>query len=180
MSLPKPHLESLERHLRIHDEQLEALHASRQAFTGEIERREHLDQSREPPAKPGGIPVLVSQREVIERKIQVHETLAALGRDQRSIDALAELIGNPELARAAARDPRAFARERGIEFPTNIVVEIIVDGDQVKLRVTHYDDLAPFTIAWDDAGFSSPPPDPSQARQPAAESEPARKTPDEG
>jgi hypothetical protein len=79
MPLPESHLESLERHLRIHDEQIAALHASREAITREIRRREEVERGEpsDPNAKVGGIPVLVAQREVIEREIGIHEALVA-------------------------------------------------------------------------------------------------------
>ena len=70
MPLPESHLKSLERLLRIHDEQLVALHISLQAFTQEIGRREGRvkDEGHDPNAKVGGIPVLISQREVMSGK----------------------------------------------------------------------------------------------------------------
>jgi hypothetical protein len=177
MPLPESHRESLERHLSIHDQQLEALHTSQQAFTREIERRETADpgrapdEGREPNAKAGGIPALMSQRQVIERKIRIHEALAALGRDQRSNDSLGELIGNPDLAREAARDPKAFAKERGIEIPANMAVEIDVDEDQIRFRVAYYDELAPFLLTWNVDGLSPPQLDPRQAGEPIADPE---------
>jgi hypothetical protein len=174
MPLPESHLKSLERHLRIHDEQLAALHASREAVTHEIRRRETAypgrvgDEERDPNAKVGGIPVLISQREVIEREIGIHEALVALGRDRRSLDTLGELAGNPDLAREAARDPKAFAKDRGIEIPANMTLELDVDDDRISLRVTYYDELAPFVLTWDRDGFSPPWLDPRQA-EPVAE-----------
>jgi hypothetical protein len=175
MPLPELHLESLERLLRIHDEELVALHTSLQAFTREIDRRETAypgrvgDEGRDPNAKVGGIPILISQREVIEQKIRVHEVLIALAREQRYLDTLGELLGNPDLAREAARDPTSFAEDRGIEIPANLALELYIDEDQVSLRITHYDEFVPFVAIWNESGFSVPRLELRQAAESGAE-----------
>jgi hypothetical protein len=163
MPLPQSHLESLERLLRIHNERLVALNTSLQAFAREIRRRETADRSHagdeeksDPNPKVGNIPVLIAQRDVIEREIEIHEALIAFGRDQRNLDTLGELVGNTDLAREAARDPRGFAKGRGIEIPANIALELDVDDDRVSLRITHYDELVPFVLTWNDAGLCAP------------------------
>jgi hypothetical protein len=175
MALPESHRESLERYLRLDDERLEALRISHEAITREISRREIVvqgrpgDEERAPNAKAGGIPVLISQREVIEQEIGIREALIALGRDPRVLDILGELAGNPDLAREAARDPRAFASDRGIEVPTNMALELDAEDERVTLRVTYYDELAPFVLMWNsEDGFSMPSLDSRQAAEAAA------------
>jgi hypothetical protein len=159
MPLPESHLKSLERHLKIHEEEIATLHASSEALSREIELRE-AGESRDPNPKAYGLPGLVSQREMIKQGIGKREMLLALGRDQRILDTLGELLDSPELAREAARDPKAFARERGIELPSNMELNLDVYEDRVNLRVTYYDELAPFMLTWTNDGFSPPLVDP--------------------
>jgi hypothetical protein len=169
MPLPKSHLESLERHMRIHEEELADLRTSLRAVTREIGRRQEThpervpDKERDPANKAGGVSVLESQRDVIEREIAIHDALIALGRDRRILDALGEIAGAPDLAREAARDPSAFARERGIELPANMELKLDVDRERLTLRVTYYNELAPFVLTWDRDGFSPPRLDPRRA-----------------
>jgi hypothetical protein len=166
MSLPESHFESLERLLRIHDEQLVTLHTSLEAFTEEIIRREAYwgnaaVRAIEPDGKMGGIPELISQRKMIEQEIETHYVLVVLGRDQRGHETLSELVDNLDLAREVARDARAFATGRGIEIPANMALELDVNEDRISLRITHYDDLVPFVLKWNsDDGFSVPNLDP--------------------
>jgi hypothetical protein len=85
--------------------------------------------------------------------------LLAMGRDQKILDALGELAENLDLARKASRDPKSAARDHGIEIPDNVMLNLEVDGDQVSLRTTYYDDLYPVVVTWDNrAGFSDPAP----------------------
>lgn len=155
MPLPQSHVASLEPHLRIHNEQILALRASHEALSRDIERRER-GESSDPNPKPGSIPGLVSQRELIEQNIRQHEALLALGENRLVLDALGELFDSPHLAREASRDPKAFAKGRGIDLPTTVELELTVYEDRVRLRVTNYDDLVPFVLTWTDEGFSPP------------------------
>jgi hypothetical protein len=163
MPLPQPHIESLERHLKVHEEEIASLKKSFEAISREIQLRE-AGKSRDPNPKVEGIPGLKSQRELIEQEIGRREAVLALGRDQRILDALGEFLGNPGLAREASRDPRAYARERGIELPFTMDLNLEVREDRINLLVTYYDDFAPFMLAWTNEGFSPPLLDP---RQPA-------------
>jgi hypothetical protein len=76
----------------------------------------------------------------------------------------ARSFDNSALAREAARDPKASAEARGIAIPANMTVELDIDDDgQISLRVTHYDELAPFALTWDRDGFSATRLDPQLA-----------------
>jgi hypothetical protein len=163
MPLPEPHIESLERHLKVHEEEIASLKESLEAISREIELRE-AGQSRDPNPKAEGIPGLKSQRELIEQEIGRRGAVLALGRDQRILDVLGELLDNPDLAREASRDPKVFARERGLELPATMDLDLEVREDRINLLVTYYDDFAPFTLTWTNEGFSPPLLDP---RQPA-------------
>jgi hypothetical protein len=163
MPLPQPHIESLERHLKVHEEEIANLHKSFEAISREIELR-GAGKSRDPNPKVEGIPGLKSQRELIEQEIGRREAVLALGRDQRILDAIGELLDNSDLAKEASRDPRAYAKERGIELPSTIDLDLKVREDRVHLLVTYYDDFAPFVLEWTNEGFSPPLLDP---RQPA-------------
>ena len=133
MRLPDSHLASLENLLRNHDEKLVVLKASLQAATHEAGRQS-----------------------LIEKEIRIHEALLALGRTQKHLDILGELAADPALARDAARDPKAFAEERGVSIPPNLALELHVVQNRVSLRVTHYCAIAPFVLTWNSNGFSVP------------------------
>jgi hypothetical protein len=156
MPLPKSHLESLERHLVIHEEEIENLQKLLRTLSNEIRRRE-ADEDPETNPKPEGIPGLIAERELVEQQLKTHEALLALGRDERMLETLGELIDNPGLAREASSDARGFAQARGIMIPGNMTLDLRVDesGD-VSLQVAYYDEHAPFVLSWDREGFSPP------------------------
>jgi hypothetical protein len=156
MPLPDSHIESLERHLSIHQEDIADLRRTLRTLSREIRLRE-TGQGRDPNPKPEGIPGLIAQRELVERELRTHEALLALGRDGRMIDTLGEFLENSGLAREAARDPKAFAEGRGVAIPADMTIELDVDeADRVTMRVAYYDEDSPFTLTWSRDGFSPP------------------------
>ncbi len=171
MSSPELHRKPLERYLRIHDEQITALLASKEAITREIGRRQNKKQGEpsKPNAKIARTPTLAARRDAIERRISIHKELVALGRDQRILDVLDEVASNQDLAREAASDPNAFAKSRGIKIPANMKLEADAEEDQISLRVTYYDRLEPFVLTWDRSGFSIPSFDALDATRPSAQ-----------
>jgi hypothetical protein len=159
MELSKTHLESLGPHLRAHEERLEQLRAARDGVLRELERLRSNDGEQEPEEAPKPDPIgrLDYERELIDREIGVHEAILELGRDERLFAVLGELAADAKLAREAARDPRGFAREHGIELPQNLAVELDVGADDdVRLRLIYFDDLSPFVATWDRDGFKVP------------------------
>jgi hypothetical protein len=95
-------------------------------------------------------------RRLVEREIEVHKTLLALGRSQKVHDVLGEVAADPHLARRAARDPVAFAKERGIALPRNLKIDLHVAHAGVSMVVTCYSPLAPFMVVWNSEGFRLP------------------------
>ena len=82
---------------------------------------------------------LVYERDTLDREIQAHETLIALGRDRQALELLDEVAGDASLAREAAADPRAFAEARGIRLPRNMVVQVKVAAGRVTVQVDYVD-----------------------------------------
>jgi hypothetical protein len=154
MSLPTSHMESLERHLSVHEERLTQLR--------EQLRKSPAGRDPNPKGDPNPKPPLPNTsgnyRDVLDREIRFHEKLIALARDARVSQALRDLIDDPEFAREAARDPRAAAQKRGIDLPPGLTLRLDHGADRVSLQVSSYEGLYPFMLTWDsDRGFSPVP-----------------------
>lgn len=168
MPLPPSHLDTLEKHMRIHHQRIAELRQQLETLSRELTLRE-AGQGSDPNPKPEGIPGLVAQLGLIEREIRRHEELLALGQDERLLNALGELLDNPELARAASRDPRGYARERGVELPPKMEVTLRFHDGRIEMLIAYYDELAPFLITWNNDGFTPPPRQQDPAAQPAGD-----------
>jgi hypothetical protein len=126
MALPASHVASLEPLLRNHEARLAELEASLHA---------------------------AGDRMLVEREIEIHKALIGLGRSQNVHDVLGEVAADPHLARRAARDPGAFAKERGIALPRNLKIELHVVYGRVSMVVSYYSPLASFMLLWNSEGF---------------------------
>jgi hypothetical protein len=165
MPLPPSHLDTLEQHARAHRQEIAELHQLLETLKRQITLRQ-AGQGEDPNPKPEGIPGLVAEAGLVERQIRRHEELLALGQDEHLLNALGELLDNPELAQAAARDPRGYARDHDIELPPNMDLALSFRDGQIEMLIAYYDDLAPFMITWNNDGFS--PPRSGQETDPAA------------
>jgi hypothetical protein len=168
MPLPPAHLDTLDQHMRVHRQRIAELRQLLETLKREITLRE-AGEGSDPNPKPEGIPGLVAELELVEREIRKHEDLLTLGQDERLLNALGELLDNPKLARAASRDPRGYARERGAELPPNMDVTLSLRDDQIEMLIAYYDELAPFLLTWNNDGFSPPPGEQEPAPQPAGD-----------
>ncbi len=155
MPLPPSHLDTLEQHARVHRQQIAELHRLLETLKRQITLRQ-AGQGDDPNPKPEGIPGLVAEAELVERQIRRHEELLALGQNERLLNALSELLDDPEFARAAARDPRGYARDHGIEMPPNMDLTLSFRDGKIEMLIAYYDKLAPFMITWNNDGFSPP------------------------
>ncbi len=145
MPLPRSHLESLQRHLHLHEERLAILHR----------QLDNLEAPRDPNPKVRSPEWVMGQREVLEREIRIHKQLIDLGRDPKVLDALGDLAENRDYAREAARDPQDAARKYGIDLPANMTLRLELEPNRVHLRIIFYEDLFPFMVIWSsDSGFS--------------------------
>jgi hypothetical protein len=101
---------------------------------------------------------LRDQQEHIVREMRIHELVLDLGRDERLLEALAEIADNPELAKRAAADPLAYAREKGISVSGDVDVSVDVTSEGVSVSAIHGDDVRPFVVSWDaNEGFAARP-----------------------
>jgi hypothetical protein len=157
MPLPDEHLETLNRHLAMHREDITALQATLRILDREIKKRR---AGEGPPEKRAGLDGLIAYGELVSEEIGKHEDVIKLASDDLALEMLAEFIGNPKLARLAARNPRAYAKERGLELPASMDVDVAVRDGRAWVRIASHDDLTPFTITWTDDGFSAPQTDP--------------------
>jgi hypothetical protein len=153
MSLPPAHLDSLERHMTLHRQRIARLRQLLELVNQTITR--HQSRQGDDP-KNDRIPGLTAKAELVEREMRRHEELLALGQDERLLNALGEVLDDHELARAASRNPRRYARERGLELPQNMNLTMTLHDDQIELLIAYHDDLAPFLILWNNDGFSPP------------------------
>src|SRR5436309_7905841 len=96
MPLSKTHRADLERHLKAHANEVADLRAARVTLARRAERRAAGDWD-DPHPKPSSVAVLTDQCEFIDRRIERHEQLLALGRDERVLYTLGELADQPEL-----------------------------------------------------------------------------------
>ena len=115
MSKHQTGLESIERQLRGHDLRLIKLRAWRDAVVESLRgckgsREKALDTT--PSAE-----TLEYERDTLNREIQAHEILIALGRDRSALELLEKVAGDLSLAREAAPDPKAFAEARALFAP---------------------------------------------------------------
>jgi hypothetical protein len=153
MSLPPSHLDSLERHMTLHRQRIARLRQQLDMVNRAITHRQ-AGQGNDP--KREGIRGLTAKAELVEREIRKHEELLALGQDERLLNALGEVLDDPQLARAASSDPRGYARDRGLELPQNMDLTLTLHNGQIELLIAFYDDLAPFLLLWNNNGFSPP------------------------
>jgi hypothetical protein len=174
--LPQSHLKSLQRQLRLHEERL-ALLRSQQVSESERGRQPGAAGAagresdpgvghatgrapkpiRDPNPKIYSAEVIAWRKEVLQREIRLHERLIELARDPNIMDALGDLAADPDLAHEAARDPIGAARQRGIELPADMTLDLAVGPGGVDLRITYYNDLYPLVVTWNSvAGFSPP------------------------
>jgi len=153
MSLSKTHRATLERHLKAHAKDIADLRATRASLEKQAEQRK-AGRWSDPNPKPGrGTAVLADQCRVLDQQIERHLALIELGRDERVLHALSELVDHPELVAEAARDPRGYAKARGIKLPVTMQLDLgHVDGHP-HLSVVNYDRLAPLSLVWDREGF---------------------------
>jgi hypothetical protein len=154
MALPKSHLAWLRAQSERHVAAIAELQGLRDALAREIEARE-AGEWQDPNPKPEGIPGMIDWLKYLDGQIAAHEQQLELVRDPRWTDALAELLDDPKRARAAARDPRAYARKLGVTLPPDVEVELRVVADRPDLTVTGLDPLAPFDFRWTEDGFTS-------------------------
>jgi len=164
MVLPPSHLDTLAQHMNLHRQRIAQLRQLLDKLNQQIARRQ-ASQGSDP--KPEGIPGLVAEAELYEREIRSHEKLLALGQDEHLLNTLSELLDNPKLAQAATRDPRGYARDRGIELPTNMNLTMSIRNGRIEILIAYYDELAPFLITWNNDGFSPPPGQHEPTPQPA-------------
>jgi hypothetical protein len=169
MALPKSHLAWLRAQTKGHVDAIAALRRLRDAVAAEIEARQ-AGKWNDPNPKPEGIAGMIDWLKYIDAQIAAHEQQLELVKDKRWTDALAELLGNPDWAPAAARDPRAHALKLGIKLPPDVVLELRLPAGRPELTVTGLDPHAPFEFRWTEDGFTSqasaeaPPPAPQRTR----------------
>ena len=177
MALSQPHLESLEQHVLVHEERLSQLREQLKNLGKEPDPNPKGDPNPKPPLPAK----LRERRDLLEREIRFHEELIALARDPRALAALEDLAVNPDFARWVARDPRAVAQKLGIVLPVSLSVRLMdlegqgslccsnavrrPDERRVRLRLSSYDGLYPFTVTWDSETGFSPVRDPVAARK---------------
>lgn len=151
MSLPRSHVESLERHVRIHEERLTLLREQLKNSPRGSDPNPKGDPNPKPPLPIGNL----GHRELFDREIHFHEDLIKLARDPKVLKALNELTENRDFAREAARNPRDAAQKRGINLPASLTLRLDHEGDHVRLQISSYHGLYPFMVTWDsDSGFS--------------------------
>ena len=151
MSLSQSHLESLDRHVRAHEERLALLREQLKDSSLESDPNPKGDPNPKPP-----LPKQISlHREVLDREIRFHEQLIELARDPKVLNALLDLTQDPDFVRWAARDPRGVAQKLGINVPAALTLRVSGENGRVRLRISSYDSLYPFMVTWDSAtGFS--------------------------
>lgn len=161
MALSPAHLDSLERHVRVHEDRLVQLRDELRHSTADIDPNPKGDPNPKPP-----LPPRPGRREVLDREVRFHEQLVGLARDPKVLNILKDLGTDPELVRWAARDPRAAAQKLGIDIPDGVVLRLTSDNQRVRLRISSYDGLYPFMVTWDsDGGFSPVPESATSAKK---------------
>lgn len=140
MSRQPTGLRAIERQLRIHDLRLAKLRAWLSAVLAALSRCKGEDGRREKSVDGTPDPrTLEYERDTLEREIEAHETLIALGSDRHALELLDEVAGDASLAREAAPNPRAFAEARGVRLPRNMIVRVTVAAGRVTVQVDYVD-----------------------------------------
>jgi hypothetical protein len=142
--------------MRLHRQRIAELRQLLEMLRRQITLRQ-AGEGSDPNPKPDGIPGLVAEAELVEREIHSHEKLLTLGQDEHLLNALGEMLDDPGLAQAASRDPRGYARERGVELPPNMDLALSFRSGRIEVLITYYDKLAPFLLVWNNDGFRPPP-----------------------
>src|SRR5262245_56448775 len=99
MSLSRAHADSLESHVRVHEERLVALREQLDHSPAADDPNPKGDPNPKPPLPDGS----VGLREVLDREIRFHEQLIDLARDPRVLQALSDLTEDRDFLRWAAR-----------------------------------------------------------------------------
>ena len=151
MSLSRSHIESLERHVVVHEERLTLLREQLKNSSLESDPNQKGDPNPKPP-----LPTRIGiNRDVLDREIRFHEHLIELARDPKVLSALKDLTENRDFVRWAAQDPRGVAEKLGINVPAGLTLRVSGENDRVRLRIVSHDSLYPFMVTWDsESGFS--------------------------
>jgi hypothetical protein len=161
-----PHLATLQPYLELHEADLADLREQADILREMLRRQPPNDAPKPPPPREA----LQSDLASIERSISKHEHVIDLARDERVGELLQAVAADPDLAREAADDPRAFAIRHGLELPGTMVINVLVAGRDVSARFSNLDPDMPFELTWTQDGFQ-PPPEP--AAPPGQDTEPA-------
>jgi len=148
-----PHQATLQPYLELHQADLADLREQADTLREMLRRRPPDDAPKPPPSRSA----LQSDLASVERSISTHEQVIGLARDERVGEVLQAVADDPELAREAAADPRAFAARHGLELPGTMVINILVAGRDVSARISNLDPDMPFEITWTQDGFQAPP-----------------------
>jgi hypothetical protein len=148
-----PHQATLQPYLELHQADLADLREQADKIREMLDRPSPGDAPKPPPQRSA----LQSDLVAIERSISKHEQVIGLARDERVGELLQAIADDPELAREAAGDPRAFAARRGLELPDTMVIIMFVADRDVSARISNFDPDMPFEIAWTQDGFQPPP-----------------------
>jgi hypothetical protein len=158
-----PHQATLQRLLKLHQADLADLREQADRVREMLRRPPRDDAPKPLPSRSA----LQSDLASIERAISKHEQAIGLLRDERVGEVMQAIANDPELAREAAADPRAFAARHGFELPDTMVINMLVAGRDVSARVLNLDPDMPFEITWTQDGIQAPP---ESAAPPAAKS----------
>jgi hypothetical protein len=148
-----PHQATLQPFLERHQADLADLREQADTLREMLSRQPHDDAPKPPPTQAA----LQSDLATVERSISKHEQIIGLARDERVGELLQAVANDPELARKAAADPRAFAVAHGLELPDTLVINMLVAGRYVSARISNLDPDMPFALAWTQIGFQAPP-----------------------
>lgn len=147
------HQTTLQPYLELHQAEIADLRAQADTLREMLRGPKPKNSPKAPPSRSA----LQSDLERIERSISKHEEIVGLARQEGIVDLLQTVADDPELAREAAADPRAFVERHGFELPSTMVIIPLVAGRDVSARMKNVDPDMPFEIAWTRDGFQAPP-----------------------
>jgi hypothetical protein len=148
-----PHQATLQPFIGFHQADLAELREQADKLREMLRRRPPKDAPKPPPPRSA----LQGDLATVERTISKHEQVIALARNERVTEVLQAVANDPELAREAAVDPRAFAARHDLHLPDTMVINMLVAGRDVSARISNLDPDMPFEIVWTQDGFQAPP-----------------------
>lgn len=99
---------------------------------------------------------LSGQIQIYQQEVTVHQTIIALGRNQKLLQLCDDLYDHPEKAGQIASDPMTYFTQNGVLFPSGTTIAVVdTDPTTTAVEASIQQGSFSYTARWDrKQGFS--------------------------